>query len=73
MKDAYKFTNKETGEVKFGLLHTAGEGFQIFRTVDGSDIRVENTDMKGDNLTNDTYTVELVHDYDGELPTWSTE
>lgn len=57
----YKLTNKETGEVKFAThLVEAGEGYDILGLEDGTEVRVENVEMNGSNLTNETYTVEAV-------------
>lgn len=64
----YKFINKETGEIKFGIAAVAGEGYDLFNEVleDGTlvegaeQIRVENPNMDANPLLNDTYTVELV-------------
>lgn len=69
-KFAYKFTNKQTGKFKFGLLHTAGEGFLLFRTTDGEDIRIENPNQDFAIKENDTYFVVLEENYEGPLPTW---
>ncbi len=69
-KGAYKFTNRETGEVKFGLLRKSENGFDIFRTVDGEDVVVENKDMKGELSNHSTYNIERDEEYTGPFPTW---
>jgi len=72
-KGAYKFTNKLTGEVKYGLLHTSGVSFDIFRTTDGEDIKMENPDMTGSITKNGGYEREWDETYAGPFPTWETE
>lgn len=65
----YKFTNKTTGEIKFGNLSLAGEGYDEFTCEDGTVITVQNKEMDGSNLSNEEYDIEL---YGGQ-PTGNPE
>ena len=65
----YKFTSKEDSSiVKYGRFCAANQGWDMFTeiTADGilvegaPEIRVENVEMNGSNLTNELYTVEEV-------------
>lgn len=60
----YTITNKETGETKDVILHTAGEGFVLFAEPAEGDAwnnavtyRFENPDKNDETLTSDTYTI----------------
>lgn len=72
-KHAYKFTDKKTGEVYHGLLHTAGNGEDVFRVLGERDITVKNPNSDGTNLSNEQYDIELVPEYAGALPTWEAK
>lgn len=64
----YQFRNKTTGELKYGKLDLAGEGYDIFRMIaaDGSElpapeyIRVENPNMNAEPLTNADFDITLI-------------
>lgn len=72
-KGAYKFTNKETKEVKYGLLHTSGTGKDMFRTVDNEDIWFDYSDIVGVFKPHEVYFIEYDTEYEGPFPTWGIE
>jgi len=64
MDSYYTITNKETGETKDVILHTAGDGFVLFAEKAEGDAwtnaetyRFENPDKNDETLTSDTYTI----------------
>lgn len=70
---AYKFTDKETGEERFGLLLKSGDGVDTFRTILVLDVDVSNPDGTGIVSETEKYTIEKVENYKGTLPTWLAE
>ncbi len=69
----YKFTNKKTGELQYGIPHTFGHNYVEFRLNSGENVRVENPDQDGHALTNEEYDLAVDESYSGKLPTWGTE
>lgn len=72
-KFAYKFTNKISGTIKYGLVKKVADKLVTFQTLDGELVEFTNPLDNGHFLSHPTYYIELEMPYEGELPTWNIE